>query len=319
MTAPDHDGTPASPGSDELAWADFEQALAAYLSAMDDPDDQDHLILETPGDDVGGAAPYAQFAGCGDGEILRAELSGNAYLAPQFLLDDRSAAALHALGWRGGEENGGDDERNWYLVQPLEQAPCVAALVVQALRHTFGLPHPHLLLCRAWGPASERINDLGLAAADDLPTDVVDLLEPLTQEIATYPDGTDGLASMVGEALRTWFLCEPVVDDDGDFVLTHLDQPVWVRARGDRPSIEVTTCVVHDVSSPPRAAIEIGLLNRDHEDCKWILRDRDVWQTTLIPGWPFVVEHLKAAIALFLNDMTATRDDLVLRTGGRVA
>ena len=44
-----------------------------------------------------------------------------------------------------------------------------------------------------------------------------------------------------------------------------------------------------------------------------------MWQHIVIPGLPFAPAHLDAMLDVFLETMTATRDDLAFRVGGRVA
>lgn len=73
------------------------------------------------------------------------------------------------------------------------------------------------------------------------------------------------------------------------------------------------------MSSRRAAAVEIGLLNRDSPWVRWTLRDRDIWQTILLPGNPFVPSHLHTMLDQFHKAMTATRDDLAYRTGAKVA
>ena len=119
--------------------------------------------------------------------------------------------------------------------------------------------------------------------------------------------------------LREKYEGEPTIDDDGDFVLHHLGQPVWVRVRADQPAVEIMARVAHDVHSRRATAVEIGLLNRDNLWVRWTLRDRTVWQTLVLPGSPFVPSHLDAMLDLFLEAMTSTRDDLAYRTGAKVA
>ena len=87
-------------------------------------------------------------------------------------------------------------------------------------------------------------------------------------------------------------VADPTVDDDGDFVLHHLGQPVWVRVRTDQPAVEIMARVAHDVHSRRATAVEIGLLNRDNLWVRWTLRERTVWQTLLLPASPFVPSHL---------------------------
>ncbi len=119
--------------------------------------------------------------------------------------------------------------------------------------------------------------------------------------------------------LREKYEGEPTIDDDGDFVLHHLGQPVWVRVRDDQPAVEIMARVAHDVHSRRATAVEIGLLNRDNLWVRWTLHDRTVWQTLVLPGVPFVPSHLDAMLDLFLETMTSTRDDLAYRTGAKVA
>lgn len=64
--------------------------------------------------------------------------------------------------------------------------------------------------------------------------------------------------------MREKYGADPTVDDDGDFVLHHLGQPVWVRVRTDQAAVEIMARVAHDVHSRRATAVEIGLLNRDN-------------------------------------------------------
>ena len=317
MMENDRGGTPAAHEgpTDDQVWPAFEQGLATYLRTMVDPSEGDHLLVEMPGDSQAGCAPYVQFAAFGGGAMVRVELSGNRYLAPQFRLEPAQVAELELRGWRGGDE----ESPNWFIEVSVEKVGRAARKVTKALRHQFGVPHPQLLSYNAWGPAAENAHVLGLAHTEEVPADVVDEVEAPTKEVANYPDDADQLVEVVAADLRSWLETAPTVDDDGDFVLEHLGQPVWVRVRKDMPAIEVMARVVHGVRSRRATAVELGLLNRDHAWVKWTLRERDVWQTAMVFAWPFATEHLRHAIATFLEDMTATRDDLALRTGGQVA
>lgn len=319
MAETNRDGSPVAPEPEGLdhAWEAFQQRLAGYLAGMGDAADDDHLLLEVAGHDGrGGCSPYAQFASFGDGEMLRAEISGNHYLAPQFRLLEPQLEAMRVLGWDGGD----DEEPNWCVHTEAGEVGEMAALVARTLRIEFGLPHPGLLTYQAWGPASADIGVLGLCASDEVPSDVADDEgEPPAKDHVLYPDGPEALVERITVDFREWYDGEPTIDDDGDFVLLHLGQPVWVRARKDQPAVEVMARVAHGVRSRRGAALEIGLLNRDREWVKWTLRDRDIWQSVLVPAWPYVDTHLLRMIEVFTEQMTETRDDLALRTGARVA
>ena len=76
----------------------------------------------------------------------------------------------------------------------------------------------------------------------------------------------------------------PPVDDDGDVVLMHLEQPVWIRVRPEQPAIEISARVAHDVRSRRATAVELAVLNGDNPWVKWVQRDRTVWQHLVIGG-----------------------------------
>lgn len=111
----------------------------------------------------------------------------------------------------------------------------------------------------------------------------------------------------------------PEIDQDGDVVITHLDQRVWVRVRQDQPAVEIIARVAHGVHSRRATAAEIAVLNRAHMWTIWVLSGREVWMRLPIPALPFVPAHLGTMVDLFLEAMTKTRDDLAFRVGGRVA
>lgn len=283
-------------------WRAFERSLAVHLARMDDPAEADMLVLEVPGadDDAGSSAPYVQFAASGGGTVLHTEVWGDDELEPP----------------------SGDT--------PMMAAPEVARRVVRALRERFRVAHPDLLTYRAWGPSASNADDLGLCASNAVPVDTVDQLPatepegtsedagPATSTAVHEPESREELLLMVGAVLRRAF-GEVVVDDDGDFVLTHLDQPVFVRALPDQPAVKIFTRVVHGVRSQRSAAVEVGLLNRDEVWVKWTLRGRSVWQTLMVPAMPFAELHLRVMVDLFCQAMERTRDDLAVRTGGEVA
>ncbi|MFW6869502.1 T3SS (YopN, CesT) and YbjN peptide-binding chaperone 1 [Nocardioides sp. CPCC 206347] len=321
MTNDSHGGAPA----DETCfddWSEFESLLAGYVANMLDPDGRDHLILELPGDDESGTAPYAQFAGFGSGTMLRGEISSNTYLGRSFLLDERGRLLLEDAGFTLQHDHAGDP-LNWASDRPVGEAVALASQVVFALRDVFGIPHPHLLTCQAWGPAAASVGGLGLSPSDEVPADVIP--PPANsdyrrrQKTAYKPKTREKLVQLVGSVIRDKYDGEPVIDEDGDYVLGHMDQRVWVRVRADQPAIEIMARVVHEVRSRRGTAVEIGILNRDHAWAKWELRERAVWQRLLVPGFPFVPVHLDAMLDVFLTAMTTTRDDLALRVGGRTA
>ena len=69
--------------------------------------------------------------------MLRAELSGNAYLAPA-----HAGRRVVRDAADDGVEGNDEEEPNWYVERPLEDARIIAAMVVGALREAYGVAHP---------------------------------------------------------------------------------------------------------------------------------------------------------------------------------
>ena len=333
MTANTHGGTPADlPGDDaarygESAWDRLATGLAHYLATMVDPDEDDHLIIElAAAEDLpeAGAPPYVQFAGFGDGGYLRAEVAGDRYLMPAYRMDDSAAELLRQMGWRGNDPAGSPEESNWHIERPIGDAASVASQAVRVLRDCFRVAHPQLLTYQAWGPAAGGAPALELCATADVP--IEEPLTPGTQDgpapapgtMALEPANREELMQMVADVLRRKFGTEPEVDDDGDFVLQHLGQPVWVRVHNTQPAVEILARVAHQVHSRRATAVELGLLNRDNLWVRWNLRRREIWQTVALPALPFAPSHLEGMLGLFFDAMTTHRDDLAYRTGARV-
>jgi len=125
-----------------------------------------------------------------------------------------------------------------------------------------------------------------------------------TGELAQLSTNRDELIRLVGDALTEKFGERPAVDDDRDFVLHHMGQPVWIRVHADFPAITIMARVGHGVYSRRATEVELGILNRTATFSRWSL---------------FVPLHLSVLIDRFLQTMTSTRDDLAYRTGAKVA
>ncbi len=225
-------------------WRELAAGLAAYLRGMTDPDEADHLLIEIPDANPEGVGcpPYAQFAAFGDGSMVRAEISGNAYLLPQYRLDDAGFDYLLAGGWEGPADDE-DSGQNWFIHVPVSEVAAVADRVVNTLRFHFGIAHPQLLTYKAWGPAAAEASVLGLCATADVPVDEPQAPKaqrkagprPKKGMRAVVSANRDELVELVSEALARKYDEEPDVDDDGDFVLEHMGQLAWVRVRHDSP------------------------------------------------------------------------------------
>lgn len=298
-------------------WDVFETALARHLQGMQEGD---FLIVELPfGGDDEGAAPYAQFC-CGPDHALRSEMASNAWLVAPFRLTREQNAAFRALGWK--REVGEDRRRlNFVDERPTWESFPLARQVVAGLRDIYGIAHPELLTYRAWGPSGDTA-ELGLVCTHGIPAEQTPTkaTRPRRTPLARMPADHDELVRLVKEALAERIEGGEVEQDaDGDFPLQQDGLSIWVRVRPEQPAVEIMTCVVHEVRSRRRTAIELGLLNRDYLWCKWTLRERTVWQQVLVPAAPFAPKQLLGMVDGFFEVLAATRDDLALRTLGKVA
>jgi hypothetical protein len=302
------------------AWEQVADSLAAYLATMRAEDD--HLIVEAPdGDDEEGATPYAQFCVGGPGWI-RAEISGNAVLSEPFrLTDDQIDLMVEGMGWEAPAD--GDESPNFHLhhqVEDADDAEGIAIRVREVFEDLFGIPHPTLMSARAWGPAAAGVSSLGIPASADVATDIVDTDEvPPADSGVTVPRDRDHLLELVRRFLTDYLGEEPIQDDDSDFVIPRDGAPVYVRVRAEQPIVDVFTWVVHSVRSRRQAAVEVGLLNRDHLLAKFVLNDRAIYQLINVPAMPFVPAHLRLMLPGYLALVDEVRSDLALRTSGRIA
>lgn len=322
MREPDAGSEPDDP-TDELAtmWSDLTDALTGSLDGLGMCEAGAFLRLELIGPEPKGAAPeyypYVHFAATGELDGVVAEMPGDLLIHPLYALDDAQAEALRGTGW---EDNIGSGELEWTLEFSSDDAEWVATQVVTILRDFFGIVHPQLLTFRCKGFVPEIGDILGLTETDKVPID--------KPTLATFGGGDEArahvvrsraeLIPLVAEVVGEFVDDEPEVDGDGDFVLRIMGQLAWVRVLDDQAAVEILARVVHGVRSQRGAAVEIGILNRDAAWVRWTLRERDVWQSIMIPAQPFAPTHLKELLKVFCRAMAATRDDLALRTGGSV-
>lgn len=309
-------------------WDALATTLMGCLDGLASAEEGDHLRLELIGPASKDAAPnyypYVQFSSKGVLDELQAEMPGNVLIHPLYRLDWDQCTALRQMGWFGNDPSG---EIDWIRAFVDEESEEVARQAVLILRDYFGIAHPQLLTFRESGFIDDLDEQLGLCATADVPIDkptlatfekIKDPADAGTPAQAFVASDHAELVSLVAETLGHFLDDKPETDADGDFVLHHMDQVVWVRVLHHQPGVEILARVANGVRSPRGAAVEIGILNRDSDWVTWSLRDRDIWQSILIPALPFSPAHLDALLKVFLRAMAATRDDLALRTGARV-
>lgn len=300
--------------------------LQGCLESLAEGQEGDHLRLELIGPEPEGAGPdlypYVQFSSTEVPGALQAEIPGNVLIHPLYTLDRDECVALRQMGWFGNDPSG---EIDWILDFVDVESAVVARETVSILRDFFGIAHPELLTFRASGVMNDIEEQLGLCASAEVPIDKPTLAtfdkpddSTVTGTDTFVASSHDELVARVAEVLAGIIDDEPEIDDDGDFVIRHMDQIVWVRVLDHQPGIQILARVAHGVESPRAAAVEVSILNRDADWVTWSLRGRDIWQSVLIPAMPFVPAHLDGLLPVFLGAMAATRDDLILRTGAQV-
>lgn len=133
----DEDRPPMSPERRAaIGWGAFTRRLEKYLLWLRP---QGSFGFEVRADDdplIALRAPYVQFAEFGPGWI-RAEVSSNDFIAPEFWLDEGSEFLMRRMGWQ--LEAAG----NWFLHDWQERADEVSASVVRVLREVFTVPTKH--------------------------------------------------------------------------------------------------------------------------------------------------------------------------------
>jgi hypothetical protein len=296
----------------ERAWVEFETLLEEYVEAV--PAEAiltlDVPVAEQPDD---GCAPWVQVLV--DTDRVMVQVVSNEFLAPAYALSLAQEQQLFAWGFaRPGTTidfpmNGEDECSGWALVE-LDPvcAEIPASAAVEVLRQVFGVIDPALLQIEGAGDegAWHALVSIGPPEEDDGRPDL---------PIARAADQA-GLRELIGTVLAEW--SDPVeVDDDGDHRFVHDGVPVYVRALGNEPTVEIFTRLAGGVRSRPQAAIELALLNREFAKVKFQLFDRDVFQVLALPAMPFVGEHLWSALEEFLVVAQKVRPDLTLRVGGR--
>ena len=315
-------------GSDEIdaLWEHITKELRMCIDGLSMCEQGDYLRLELigPASDSceADAYPYLQISATGETSgHVSVEIPGNFFLGSLYELNEEQCASLRRMGWEGNEPMTGRRNWIWEIYDEHHVYDEVAEQLVTILRDYFGVAHPEMLTLRQVGLIPDLDEKLGLTETTKVPIEKptskggLDEAEGHRSGVAYATESREELIPVVGEVLADLIDDEPEVDDDGDFVIRHMDQVVWVRVLRHQPGVEILARVAHGVRSREQAAVEVGILNRDTGWVVWTLRDRDIWQQALIPAQPFAPLHLKGMLNVFLHAMAANRDDLALRTG----
>ncbi|MBA2532419.1 MAG: hypothetical protein H0V23_10000, partial [Nocardioidaceae bacterium] len=260
-------------------------------------------------DQTRGSAPYAQFTVQGT-DLIRGEVTSNAYLAPAYVLDERGEGLLAELGWGAPTYRRGDEpdrgSANFHVDLPRSYADRLAAMAIRALRDVWSVPHPAFLTAET---ADEELPDLGLPAPAEP--------EPANALEVGYPVDADDLQRLVDASLTPVFGHPPEKDADGDIPVRSGNTLLFVRVRRDSPVVEVLAPLVRDITGRTRAAEVVADLNRGSSLTKFVLMDDTVFAVVALPARPFVPAHLRDMLALMFQTAHDHDDDLAKRLQGR--
>ncbi len=299
--------------SSARAWSRFQASLADHLVGMGD-DDTLLIEVEVADDDLDGAAPYVQFAGFGEGTMLRGEVSGNAWLDEKYELGGDQCDRLAHLGWcpptAGPAEDAGEGSANFFLDVELTEGDRLAVMTVRALREVFGVPDPAFLI------AEDLVDETRTVPLPPKPSAVAaDAEEP----VATTAESQEHLQELVDAALTQMFGSTPEKDEDGDIPVPWGSALVFVRVEESAPVVQLFGILVEGVTDLERAAFEVNVLNRDNRFLKFFLAGDRVVAQLHLPAWPFVPEHLRTMLGGMASRLDEIDEDLVARVGGRRA
>jgi hypothetical protein len=284
------------------AWRAFRNELADRLSGLA-PHQSISVGVESAvvDDPSSGTAPYVQFAR-GNGDLVRAEVSGNQYLHSAHRLSKVGRRSLAALGWSRPMPKLG--RFNFEFDADTSHADQLAALTVVTLREVFAVPHPAFLT-----------GDVAIAEDRDLPQ--VEPNETRDEALAVMPESRLHLEQLVDLALATSLGHAPNRDEDGDIPIVSGTAVVFVRVLPDRPLVRIWSEVVVEITDEERASFEVGVLNRDRPLTKFQLAGDRIIAQIHLPAAPFVPAHLRETISMMCDLADEIDDDLAVRVSGR--
>ncbi|QCQ90429.1 T3SS (YopN, CesT) and YbjN peptide-binding chaperone 1 [Rhodococcus sp. SGAir0479] len=278
----------------DRAWISFQRKLADHLAAMRT---DDILILDWIDETtVDGFTPWIQFL-LWDDEYVRAEVSSNAYLAPQYRLGSADETRLVELGWvpptRLPDDEPDDGSPAFFIDREQRWADQIAAIAVTTLRETWSVPHPSFLRPEIVGTL-EGTYLLGGDSADTQPAHPSPTLDDTASVLARDPAE---LRDLVARTVEQTLGFQPEIDEDGDVVLRlDDDQPVFVIAHPERPLVRVWVPLLHGIIGRTRAAENLCDLTRRWPGIRFTLDDDRLNASIDISGNPFVPRHLADAL-----------------------
>jgi hypothetical protein len=297
----------------DRAWEQFESWLADVLANIADGD---VLTVSREADAHDGARsqePFVQFCAVGDG-LVRGEASSNRLLDRQHWLSDQQAAEMTYIGYElpstPAQALARSGSTNFSVDLTRDDSAQLAAMAVRALREVFGVLHPAFLSFR--GDARSPFGGLAAAALDTMPASALPLTSegvPVSGTLArewalaeagpvAMPESATHLRQLIEQALVPMLGRRPLVDEDGDFVVSCSGSLVFIRVVESAPVISVFSQLVRGVADLEAAIQDVAELNSSVEMVKFVLVDDRIVAGCTLPASPFVGEHLRQILVL---------------------
>ena len=294
-------------------WAEFHVDLTRHLVTMDVGES---LLLESHYDSQDDLAlvPASIRLSCQPGPVLRCEIPHGRFLHPLRLLTEGQSLRLRALGVRppslfddtapednecdgtpppaarnvdrssvygpdGGQPNdrGEFGQRANHLDVDRDQVGRLADLALIVLREFWRVPDPSFL----------RADVDGLSTVPESTS-----MAPA----AAAKDPAVLLPRLVKRTLARWSGQPPVLDADGDHLVSSYAQWVHVRALPAEESVEVFAAVLHEIPERPDTAGAIAALADAWRTGRLVLVEGSLLAVIRVDAAPFLPPHLLRAI-----------------------
>lgn len=286
----------------EGSWKAFRHALTARLHGLGA---EETLTLDVMVDEDAelASAPYVMITRDAAEGRIRAEVSGNLWLADDHRMDVEQELLLNEIGWVPPVTDAPEldpAEANFTADAAPEDVDWLAVMAVRALREVFGVVHPAFVLVDGEEPDCQA----GVTADDP----EAELARPMSRE---------QLVDLVDAALTPVFGHVPTKDEDGDIPVVTGQSVVFVQVHPSLPCVDLYVEVVLDVAEIARALVEVNILNRKATGPVYVLVGDRVIARQRVSADPFVPEHLREALGAALVQVDEIAGDIIERVGGR--
>ena len=285
-------------------WPAFADRLASALAGLAE---DNYLILSDKRSDR-----FIQFAAQGSFG-LRAETTGNAYLAKPERLSEKQIDRLQEVGWMAPSgdpsfstpENDPDGSPNFHIDFPAPVAHAeVARLAVDTLSRNLQIPHPGFLEYEAFDGAGNSllIEGLGLKRAErGVPSDHATLSQQLLAAMREVT-GIDDLE----------------YDEDGDITVRYGSVMVFTCPLDKPPRILIHSPLVLGVSESLPLLARLNEFNIGASHMHFFFREGDIFAMADLPAVPLVARQLGGVLRLFCEMADGVFELLAAEFGGKI-